>query len=109
MRSQVRRIGAEVPPRRSDRIHADAKPSSSIVHTDHPVGITASSIRRIARRAGVLTISNDVYLEGTRCYDNVIGTLVHEVCINAKHARRASVSMDDVRAVLRERDLVVFK
>ncbi len=73
------------------------------------VGITPSSIRRLARRAGVLTMQSDVYQEITRCYDNMIGTLVHEACIHARHARHTHVSKEDVRAVLREHDLVVYK
>jgi len=73
--------------------------------SEQPIGITPSSVRRIARRAGILKMNSDVYEEMMLRYDAFVGTLVHEMCVNAKHARNEEVSEADARASLRERGL----
>jgi len=76
--------------------------------SERVIGITPSSIRRIARRAGIARLNEDAYAEVMRLYDAFIGTIVHETCVHARHARRTEIGDDDVRATLRARNIVVY-
>jgi len=87
---------------------ASALSKTSTVVVDARVGITPSSVRRAARRAGVREINTDVYEHVMKLYDAFVGTLVHEMCVNARHARHEEVALEDARAALRDRDIVVY-
>jgi histone H3/H4 len=75
---------------------------------DARVGITPSSVRRIARRAGVAKINMDVYEPVMQLYDAFVGTLVHEMCVHARHARHPEIALEDARAALRERGITIY-
>lgn len=125
-RSVTRRVGAEASTLRSSKkssaastAHARASSRSTVTASvarkqqqqqqpQEPIGITPSSIRRLARRAGVSKVTADVYEALADLYDRFVRELTVSAAIYARHARRDAISIDDMRAVLREHRSTVY-
>jgi histone H4 len=75
---------------------------------DSSQGISRRTIRRLARRAGVMRMSALVYEETRAVLKVFVGTLVHDAVVYTEHANRKTVTTTDVLYALKRQGRILY-
>ena len=78
------------------------------VFRDNDRGITKPAIRRLARRAGVKRLSGHIYDDTRRCLKDFLGNIIGDAVAYTEHARRKTVTAEDICNALRRRNKTLY-
>ena len=70
--------------------------------------VSQGSIRRLARRGGVKRIAGPVYGEIRSCIRSFTDGVVRDATAYTEHAKRRTVSVQDIVAALRKRGRAIY-
>ena len=78
------------------------------VVSDNKTAVTNGSIRRLARRGGVKRISGNVYQDVRDVLRRFVDGVVRDATAYTEHAKRKTVSVQDIVAALRKRGRAIY-
>lgn len=78
------------------------------IRRDNIDRITKGSLKRLARRAGVKTISGSAYVSGRAELKAFLEVLVQNTILYTTHAKRKTVLAEDVVHALRHQKLAMY-